>query len=306
MGFYNVLQGDMPYFKELADHYSMSDNYHQPVMAERRQQHHAGFWRCHLFSDADGKPARPPHNEFIWSGTPDAGTVDEVENPNPVPARTTGGFRWIRWRRFRLRRSRWRKLQQLLRSGSAGRRTNRKYLRSLARPINPNCEEGTITAEQLQSGILATVPMPTPTALFTTHRSPFTTNQRSIADVMLETTSRGSPTMISGSVPHRQVQLNYGTVGPNGDQYCNICNPFHIRRRSWPTMPFAPPTLLTPPIFTMTSPAPICRGSYVKPSGWVTVIQLIEVQSLRSYVKKIVDASRATRNSGRAPRSSSP
>ncbi len=32
MGFYNVLQGDMPYFKELADHYSMSDNYHQPVM----------------------------------------------------------------------------------------------------------------------------------------------------------------------------------------------------------------------------------------------------------------------------------
>jgi phospholipase C len=32
MGFYNVLQGDMPYFKELADNYSMSDNYHQPVM----------------------------------------------------------------------------------------------------------------------------------------------------------------------------------------------------------------------------------------------------------------------------------
>src|SRR4051812_13910180 len=32
MGFYNVLQGDAPYLKFLADHYSMSDNYRQPVM----------------------------------------------------------------------------------------------------------------------------------------------------------------------------------------------------------------------------------------------------------------------------------
>ena len=28
MGFYNVQQGDIPYFKLLADHYRMSDNYH--------------------------------------------------------------------------------------------------------------------------------------------------------------------------------------------------------------------------------------------------------------------------------------
>src|SRR5712691_11539749 len=32
MGFYNVLQGDAPYTKELADNYAISDNYHQPVM----------------------------------------------------------------------------------------------------------------------------------------------------------------------------------------------------------------------------------------------------------------------------------
>jgi phospholipase C len=32
MRFYNVLQGDAPYFKYLADHYSMSDNFHQAVM----------------------------------------------------------------------------------------------------------------------------------------------------------------------------------------------------------------------------------------------------------------------------------
>ncbi len=32
MGFYNVQQGDAPYFKYLADHYAMSDNFHQSVM----------------------------------------------------------------------------------------------------------------------------------------------------------------------------------------------------------------------------------------------------------------------------------
>ena len=31
MGFYNVQQGDVPYFKQLADTYSMSDNFHQSV-----------------------------------------------------------------------------------------------------------------------------------------------------------------------------------------------------------------------------------------------------------------------------------
>jgi len=32
MGFYNVQRGDAPLFKRLADEYTMSDNYHQPVM----------------------------------------------------------------------------------------------------------------------------------------------------------------------------------------------------------------------------------------------------------------------------------
>ena len=32
MSFCNVLQGDMPYFRELADRFTMSDDYHQPAM----------------------------------------------------------------------------------------------------------------------------------------------------------------------------------------------------------------------------------------------------------------------------------
>jgi phospholipase C len=32
MGFYNMSAGDAPYFRELADTYALSDNYHQPMM----------------------------------------------------------------------------------------------------------------------------------------------------------------------------------------------------------------------------------------------------------------------------------
>ena len=35
MGFYNVQQGDAPYLKYLADHYALSDNYHQAGLAAR-------------------------------------------------------------------------------------------------------------------------------------------------------------------------------------------------------------------------------------------------------------------------------
>ena len=49
MGFYNVQNGDAPYFKSLADNYAMSDNFHQSVDGRhRREPHHAGPRRCDL------------------------------------------------------------------------------------------------------------------------------------------------------------------------------------------------------------------------------------------------------------------
>jgi phospholipase C len=39
MGFYNMQNGDAPLFKRLADEYTMSDNYHQPVMGGTAVQH---------------------------------------------------------------------------------------------------------------------------------------------------------------------------------------------------------------------------------------------------------------------------
>ena len=49
MGFYNVQNGDAPYFKMLADNYAMSDNFHQSVTGRhRREPHHARPRRCDL------------------------------------------------------------------------------------------------------------------------------------------------------------------------------------------------------------------------------------------------------------------
>jgi len=36
------------------------------------------------FSDGNGSPLQPPHNQMVASGSPNAGVVDEIENPNPL------------------------------------------------------------------------------------------------------------------------------------------------------------------------------------------------------------------------------
>jgi phospholipase C len=84
MGFYNVLQGDAPYLKFLADHYAMSDNFHQAVQGGTGANHVAlGTGDAIWFSDAKGNAATPPHNQLMAAGTANAGVVDEIEDPTP-------------------------------------------------------------------------------------------------------------------------------------------------------------------------------------------------------------------------------
>src|SRR5271165_5433150 len=81
MAFYNMLQGDAPYTKELADNYAMSDNYHQPVMGGTGANSIMLFFGDSIwFSDENGTPLVPPHNQMTFAGGP----VDEIEDPNPV------------------------------------------------------------------------------------------------------------------------------------------------------------------------------------------------------------------------------
>jgi phospholipase C len=79
MEFYNMQQGDAPYTKFLADHYAMSDNYHQPGMGGTGLDSLLLFFGDAIyFSDSNGNALTPPHNQTIWAGGP----VDEVENPD--------------------------------------------------------------------------------------------------------------------------------------------------------------------------------------------------------------------------------
>jgi len=92
MGFFNVQQGDAPYLKELADTYSMSDNYHQAVKGGTGANHiMLGSGDAFWFSDGKGKPLTPPHNPVNAAapgttvpGYPNA--LNEIENPNPRPS----------------------------------------------------------------------------------------------------------------------------------------------------------------------------------------------------------------------------
>jgi phospholipase C len=85
MGFYNIQKGDAPYFKSLADTYAMSDNFNQSVNGGTGANHiMLGHGDAIWFSDGKGNPATPPHNTVVYANTPDQGTVDEIENPNPA------------------------------------------------------------------------------------------------------------------------------------------------------------------------------------------------------------------------------
>ncbi len=70
MAFYNVQKGDAPYMKELADEYTLSDNFHQSVMGGTGANHIMfGFADALPYSDGQGNLATPP--------------IEQVENPNP-------------------------------------------------------------------------------------------------------------------------------------------------------------------------------------------------------------------------------
>jgi phospholipase C len=72
LGYYNVNTGDMPYFTELARQYTISDNYHQPVMGGTGANSiMIGTADALYHTDGRGHATTPPANE--------------IENPHPMP-----------------------------------------------------------------------------------------------------------------------------------------------------------------------------------------------------------------------------
>ena len=305
MGFYNMLQGDAPYTKQLADRYAMSDNYHQPVMGG------TGFDEIFLyfgdaiwFSDENGNALTPPHNQNVWAGGP----VDEIEDPNPV----AGTNNW--WTQDGY-------------GGFCGSITNPcptgvsnvygggsytdcsdpshpgvgpilTYLASLNPPIKSNCEQGHYYLfNNYNPGYFGDG-----SDAFTdtnSNNTPFTipgTTQRSIGDVLLENhVSWKSYNDQWNAYLTDPYQLNYGKVGPDSDQYCNICNGFHYQKQIMTNDGIRKAHLKdTTDLYADIKKGDLPAVSFVKPSGWVDGHPASSKWNLyEGFVKKIVDAVKA-------------
>ncbi len=72
MGFYNMAAGDAPVLKDLAEHYAISDNYHQAAQGGTGANHiMLGTGFAASYQNAAGQATVPPANQ--------------IENPNPKP-----------------------------------------------------------------------------------------------------------------------------------------------------------------------------------------------------------------------------
>jgi acid phosphatase len=83
MGFFNMNTGDAPFFKQMADFYAISDNYHQAIMGGTGANFLALVTGDTAFYNVNGQPAIPPTN-FDFQGV----QTSQVENPNPQPGLT--------------------------------------------------------------------------------------------------------------------------------------------------------------------------------------------------------------------------
>jgi phospholipase C len=296
MGFYNMLQGDAPYFKLLADTYAMSDNFHQSVMGGTGANHVMlgagdGIW----FSDGKGHAARPPHNQLMAAGSPNAGVVDEIENPNPQP----GTNNWY--------------TQDGYGSGSYGSPSSGggtysncsdpnapgasqvvNYLRSLPRAINPNCERGhyyllnNYNPGYYGDGRNAYADITNPNeTVFTIPPSTL----RNIGDALNEKKISWAYFGDQWSTYLANPDGNYVTAD---NTYCNICNPFQystsIMTSASGRAHNQDTTVLYDDIKNGTLPA----VSFVKPDGWLDGHPASSKLNLfEGFVKKIVDGVKA-------------
>jgi phospholipase C len=296
MAFYNVQEGDAPYLKYLADTYSMSDNYHQPVMGGTGANSiMLGFGDAIFFSDSNGNPAKPPENVTVYGGTPDVGVVNEIENPNPLPGTKNwytedgygaGGFGSPV--------SGGGSYTNCSDSDAPGAYSILNYLASLPYEVNPKCDPGRYyLLNNYNPGYFGDG-----SNAYTDHNvanTPFTippTKQHTIADVLMAADISWKYYSDQwDSYLTDKYQINYGTVGAKSDQYCNICNPFQYETEIMANASVRTAHLKdTEDLYEDLKSGNLPAVSYVKPSGWVDGHPASsKVDLFEGFVKKIVN-----------------
>ena len=271
MGFYNVLQGDAPYFKYLADHFAMSDNFHQGVMGGTGANHvMLGSGDRIWFSDGKGNAAVPPHNQLIAAGTPNAGIVDEIENPNPQPGTnnwyTEDGYGGGWYGSPSYGGGTYSNCFDTRQPGVAQVTT---YLSSLQRPIDSHCEDShyyllnNYNPGYYGNGSNAYADIGNPAeTVFTIPPSPL----RTIGDELIEKNISWAYYGDQWSAYLADPDGLYTTYNNN---YCNICNPFQYTT-SIMTSPSGRSHLKdTTSLYRSIRNGTLPAVSFVKPDGWL-------------------------------------
>jgi len=186
MAFFNMQEGDAPVTKSLADQYTMSDNYHQPVFGGTGPDSvPLGFADQIFYSDGQGHPA-----------TPAAG---QIYDPDPQPGTLNLYTREAEW-------------YDCSDESQPGIAAITSYLKSLPYQVQTRCDPG----EYWPSVNLN--PAFTPKGHSQSGLVIPPTKQRSVGDLL---TAYGIPWKYYGGGFNAADTLN-----PLGLLYCNICNPF--------------------------------------------------------------------------------
>jgi phospholipase C len=230
MAFYNVQNGDAPYFKYLADTYSMSDNFHQSVDGGTGANHIMfGHGDAIWFSDGKGNPAVPPHSVTAGTGV-NAGIVDEIENPDPAAGTnnwyTEDGYGGGSFGAASYGGGSYSNCADATQPG-VGPIVN--YLKSLPKPIDPRCEAGhyyllnNYNPGYFGNGNNAYTDTNANNTVFTIPPS----STPSIGDDLIanNVSWKYYGDQWNNYVPD-PYQLNFSAIGKDTDEYCTICNPF--------------------------------------------------------------------------------
>jgi len=300
LGFYNVQHGDVPYFKELADNYAMSDNFHQSVNGGTGANHiMLGHGDAIWFSDGQGHPLVPPHKVEVGAGTANAGIVDEVENPNPAAGTnnwyTEDGYGGGSFGSASYGGGSYSNCADPKQPGVA---TIVRYLQSLPHPVDPHCDVGhyyllnNYNPGYFGNGNNAYTDTNKNNTVFTIPPS----STRSIGDSLLESkiSWKYYGDQWDNYVPD-PYQLNYGAVGAKSDEYCNICNPFQYDTSIMAIASVRAAHIQdTKNLYSDIANGTLPAISFVKPSGLVDGHPASSKLNLfEGFTKKIVDAVQA-------------
>jgi phospholipase C len=315
LGFYNVQQGDVPYFKYLADTYSMSDNFHQSVDGGTGANHiMLGHGDAIYFYDPSKKdPYVPPEGVEVFTkpfGTaphqianPDAGVVNEIEDPTPA----IGTNNWYAEDGYGnssnagYPQSQWEIPAPVSGGGSYSNCSDPEqpgvgpivtYLSSIG--IDPRCEPGryyllnNYNPGWFGNGKNAYADQ-------NPSNTPFTIPPSSVPSIGDDLNAHHISWKYYGDQWNNYVpdpyQINYGTNGPNADEYCNICNPFQ-----YDTSIMSHPEQVAEHIqdsielYEDIANGSLPAVSFVKPSGYVDGHPASSKLNLfEGFTKKIVD-----------------